>query len=215
MLAVQQSSATGGIVATEGARMLLGGRREFLRGLTACAAAMATPSAAYAYGEEERPIVYTSNDIVLSGHRFFGSVSHGLAEIVETATRRWGQPNGYILGEEASGAFVGGLRYGEGTLYTRNAGDMRLFWQGPSIGFDSGADGDRTMMLVYNMPARRAIFQRFGGVDGSAYFIGGLGMTALVADQMTVVPIRTGLGVRLGANIGYLKFTRGQTWNPF
>ena len=195
--------------------MRIEGRRDFLRGLAACAATVAAPAAALAYAEDERPIVYTSNDIVMSGHRFFGSVSRGLAEIVETATRRWGQPNGYVLGEEASGAFVGGLRYGEGKLYTRNAGDMRLFWQGPSIGFDSGADGDRTMMLVYNMPARGAMFQRFGGVDGSAYFVGGLGMTALVAEQMTLVPIRTGLGVRLGANIGYLKFTRGQTWNPF
>ena len=191
------------------------GRRDFLRGIAACAATAAAPASALAYGQEERPIVYTSNDVVMSGHRFFGSVSRGLAEIVETATRRWGQPNGYVLGEEASGAFVGGLRYGEGKLYTRNAGDMRLFWQGPSIGFDSGADGDRTMMLVYNMPARQAIFQRFGGIDGSAYFVGGLGMTALGAEGMTLVPIRTGLGLRLGANIGYLKFTRGQTWNPF
>ena len=195
--------------------MRLGGRRDFLRGIAACAATTAMPAAAFAYGQEERPIIYTSNDIVMSGHRFFGSVSRDLAEIVETATRRWGQPNGYVLGEEASGALVGGLRYGEGKLYTRNAGDMRLFWQGPSIGFDSGADGDRTMMLIYNMPARGAIFRRFGGVDGSAYFVGGLGMTALVAEQMTLVPIRTGLGVRLGANIGYLKFTPGQTWNPF
>ena len=195
--------------------MRIEGRRDFLRGLAACAATVAAPAAALAYAEDERPIVYTSNDVVMSGHRFFGSVSRGLADIVETATRRWGQPNGYILGEEAAGAFVGGLRYGEGRLFTRNAGETRLFWQGPSIGFDSGADGDRTMMLVYNMPARQAMFQRFAGLDGSAYFVGGLGMTALGADGMTVVPIRTGLGLRLGANIGYLKFTRGQTWNPF
>lgn len=195
--------------------MRMGGRRELLQGLAAVAASAAMPASAFAYAEEERPIVYTSNDLVMSGHRFFGSVSRGLADIVETATRRWGSPNGYILGEEASGAFVGGLRYGEGRLFTRNAGDMRLFWQGPSIGFDSGADGDRTMMLVYNLPARRAIFQRFAGLDGSAYFVGGLGMTALGADGMTVVPIRTGLGLRLGANVGYLKFTRDQTWNPF
>ncbi len=190
------------------------GRREFLRGVAACAATAAAPAVALAYGEE-RPIVYTSNDVILSGHRFFGSISRSLADVVQTATQRWGQPNGYILGEEAGGAFVGGLRYGEGKLYTRNAGDQRVFWQGPSIGFDSGVDGDRTMMLVYNMPARQAIFQRFGGIDGSAYFIGGLGMTALANSGMTVVPIRTGLGARLGINVGYLKFTPGQTWNPF
>jgi hypothetical protein len=131
------------------------------------------------------------------------------------AGRRWGKPNGYILGEEAGGAFVGGLRYGEGVLYTRNSGDRRLFWQGPSLGFDAGGDGDRTMMLIYNLPERQAIFQRFGGLDGSAYFIGGLGMTTLVSDNVVVVPIRTGLGARLGVNVGYLKFTQDQTWNPF
>jgi hypothetical protein len=119
------------------------------------------------------------------------------------------------LGQEAGGAFVGGLRYGEGILYTRNAGDKRVFWQGPSIGFDAGGDGDRTMILVYNLPAKEAVFQRFGGVDGSAYFVGGFGMTALTADNIVLVPIRTGLGARLGVNVGYLKFTDRATWNPF
>ena len=93
--------------------------------------------------------------------------------------RHWGLPNGYILGQEASGAFVGGLRYGEGKMYTRNAGDEKVYWQGPSIGFDAGGDGDRTMMLVYNLPAVNAIYQRFVGIDGSAYFVGGFGFTAL------------------------------------
>jgi hypothetical protein len=160
---------------------------------------------------------YSSNEIIDAGHHFFGGVSHELASIVEKAVSHWGLPNGYILGEEASGAFIGGLRYGEGTLYTRNAGDVRLFWQGPSLGFDYGADGARTMMLVYNLPQAAAIFDRFGGVAGSAYFIGGLGMTALTSGdgQMVVVPIRSGLGLRLGANLGYLKFTERPTWNPF
>jgi hypothetical protein len=126
-------------------------------------------------------------------------------------------PSGNILGEEASGAFIGGLRYGEGMLYTRNAGDVRVFWQGPSLGFDYGADGAHTMMLVYNLPQAGAIFDRFLGVAGSAYFIGSLGMTTLTsADGHTVVvPIRSGLGLRLGANLGYLKFTERPTWNPF
>jgi hypothetical protein len=134
---------------------------------------------------------------------------------VENATRRWGRPNGYILGQEASGAFVGGLRYGEGVMYTRNAGDLKVFWQGPSLGFDAGADGDRTMMLVYSLPAVNAVFRRFIGVDGSAYFVGGFGMTALTADNIVLVPIRSGLGARLGLNVGYLKFTSNPTWNPF
>jgi hypothetical protein len=158
---------------------------------------------------------FSSNELVDAGHRFFGGVSRGLAMIVEKAVSQWGQPNGYILGEEASGAFVGGLRYGDGTLYTKNAGDIRVFWQGPSIGFDAGADGARTMMLVYNLPRTEAIFERFGGINGSAYFIGGFGMTALVANNITVVPIRSGVGLRLGANLGYLKFTTRPTWNPF
>jgi hypothetical protein len=110
---------------------------------------------------------FSSNELVDAGHRFFGGVSRGLAMIVEKAVSQWGLPNGYILGEEASGAFVGGLRYGDGTLYTKNAGDLRVFWQGPSIGFDAGADGARAMMLVYNLPRTDAIFERFGGINGS------------------------------------------------
>jgi hypothetical protein len=158
---------------------------------------------------------FSRNELIDTGSRFFGGVSQGLATIVEKAVSQWGLPNGYILGKEASGAFVGGLRYGDGTLYTRNAGDLRVFWQGPSIGFDAGADGARTMMLVYNLPQVGAIFDRFGGVNGSAYFIGGFGMTALTVNNIVVVPIRSGVGLRLGANLGYLKFTDSATWNPF
>ena len=158
---------------------------------------------------------YSSNEIINAGHRFFGGVSRDLAGIVEKAVSQWGLPNGYILGEEASGAFIGGLRYGDGTLYTRNAGDVRVFWQGPSIGFDAGADGARTMMLVYSLPQTGAIFNRFGGINGSAYVVGGIGMTVLTANSIAVVPIRSGIGLRLGANLGYLKFTDRPTWNPF
>jgi hypothetical protein len=161
----------------------------------------------------QRP--YSSNEVLDAGHRFFGGVSRGLASVVEKAVSQWGLPNGYVLGEEGGGAFIGGLRYGEGTLYTKNAGDLRVFWQGPSIGFDWGGAGSRTMMLVYSLPATHAIFQRFAGIDGSAYFIGGFGMTALTANNIVVVPIRSGIGLRLGANIGYLKFTPQATWNPF
>jgi hypothetical protein len=148
-------------------------------------------------------------------HPFFRPIVGELALIVEKAVSRWGLPNGYILGEEAGGAFIGGLRYGDGMLYTKNAGDVRVYWQGPSLGFDYGADGARTMMLVYNLPVTEAIFERFGGVDGSAYLVGGLGMTALITNDIVVVPIRSGVGLRLGANFGYLKFTQGPTWNPF
>jgi hypothetical protein len=157
---------------------------------------------------------FSSNEIVNAGHSFFGTVSRGLAQIVEKAVSQWGLPNGYILGEEASGAFVAGLRYGEGILYTKNAGDLKVYWQGPSIGFDAGGEGARTMMLVYSLPSTQAIYERFGGIDGSAYFIGGFGMTALTANNVVLVPIRSGVGLRLGANVGYLKFTPKPTWNP-
>ena len=163
----------------------------------------------------QRRDTFSPDEILSEGHRFFGTVSRGLAEVVEKAVGRWGQPNGYILGQEGSGALVVGLRYGDGKLYTKNAGDLRVFWEGPSVGFDTGGEGARTMMLVYNLPATEAIYQRFAGIDGSAYFIGGFGMTALAANNIVVVPIRSGVGLRLGANVGYLKFTPKATWNPF
>jgi hypothetical protein len=158
---------------------------------------------------------FTPGELVNAGHRFFGTVSRGLATVIETAVGQWGQPNGYVLGEEAGGAFFGGLRYGEGMLYTKNAGDLKVFWQGPTLGWDFGGEGARTMMLVYNLPATEAIYQRFAGIDGSAYLVGGFGMTALTANDIVLVPIRSGVGLRLGANVGYLKFTPVSTWNPF
>jgi hypothetical protein len=176
---------------------------------TEIAAAQAQPAAA------RKRDTFSTDEIVRAGHRFFGSISQGLAQIVEKAFSQWGEPNGYVLGQEGGGAFVVGLRYGDGTLYTRNAGDRRVFWEGPSVGFDAGGEGARTMMLVYNLPATDAIYQRFVGIDGSAYFVGGLGMTALTANDIVVVPIRSGVGLRLGANVGYLKFTPRATWNPF
>ena len=158
---------------------------------------------------------FTSNEIVGAGHRFFGGVSRGLATVIERAVSQWGLPNGYILGQEGGGAVFAGARYGEGTLYTKNAGDLRVYWQGPSLGWDVGGEGARTMMLIYNLPATEAVYQRFAGVDGSAYVVGGFGMTVLTSNRIVLVPIRSGVGLRLGANIGYLKFTPRPTWNPF
>jgi len=174
-------------------------------------AVFAAPVAAQQRGRD----TYQTRELVDSGHKFFGNVSRGLALTVEEAVRRFGEPNGYILGQEASGAFVGGLRYGEGMLYTRNAGDSKMFWQGPSIGFDFGGEGARTMMLVYNLPRVGNLYRRFAGIDGSAYFIGGFGMTALGSEGVIIVPIRAGVGARLGVNVGYLKFSGTPTWNPF
>ncbi|KJS15342.1 MAG: hypothetical protein VR78_09050 [Hoeflea sp. BRH_c9] len=158
---------------------------------------------------------YTAQEVIDAGHGFFGSASGGLAKVVEKAFQSYGLPNGYILGQEASGAFIGGLTYGEGELFTKNAGQHEVFWQGPSLGLDYGGNGNRTMMLVYNLPSVDGVYGRFGGVSGSAYVVAGLGMTVLKRDGVLVVPIRTGLGARLGINIGYLKMTSAPTWNPF
>lgn len=197
-------------------------RSKFLAAAVFAALLGVLPAVASAQGMQRayssnpgNPDSFNSNELLESGHQFFGSASRGLALALQEAVRRWGEPNGYILGQEASGAIIGGLRYGEGKLFTRNAGERRIFWQGPSIGFDFGGEGARTMMLVYNMPFTDALYKRFVGIDGSAYFIGGFGVTAVAADEMIVVPIRTGVGARLGVNMGYLKFTPEPTWNPF
>lgn len=181
-----------------------------LRGLMAAFLAVSISSTVSA---NER--TYSSNKLIDVGHRFFGKVSGGLASVIEAAVKQFGEPNGYILGEEGSAAVVGGLRYGEGVLYTRDDGTLKTFWQGPSVGWDFGGDGNRTMMLVYNLPHTETMYQRFIGVNGSAYIVGGFSMTVLSSRGVHVVPVRAGVGARLGLNVGYLKFTREPTWNPF
>jgi hypothetical protein len=167
------------------------------------------------YDERVPDGTYSTHEITDAGRGFFGSVSKGLASVIEHAFKRQGRPNGYILGEEAGGAFVAGLRYGEGTLYTRDAGTHKVYWQGPSLGYDFGGEGSKVMVLVYNLRDPSDIYERFGGVDGSAYLVGGVGITFLSRDNITLAPIRSGIGLRLGANVGYLKYTPRPTWNPF
>jgi hypothetical protein len=158
---------------------------------------------------------YSAQEIVDSGHRFFGATSGGLATVIEKIFSSYGLPNGYILGEEGSGALVGGLTYGEGTLYTKNAGDHKVFWQGPSLGWDFGGQGSRNMILVYNLDDVPNLYHRFAGVAGSAYVVAGVGFNVLKNGNMLLVPVRTGVGARLGVNVGYLKLTERPTWNPF
>ena len=170
------------------------------------------PSARTLPSNESR---FSSSELINAGHNFFGTVSRGLAQVVEKAVSQWGLPNGYILGEEAAGALVAGLRYGQGILYTKNAGDVTVYWQGPSIGFDAGGEGARTMMLVYSLPATQAIYERFGGIDGSAYLIGGFGMTALTANNIVLVPIRSGLGSGLAQTWAISSSHRSRPGTPF
>jgi hypothetical protein len=158
---------------------------------------------------------YSMQEIVDSGHNFFGSTSGGLAAVIEKAFASYGLPNGYVLGEEGSGAIIGGVTYGEGMLYTKNAGDHTVFWQGPSIGWDFGGQGSRTMILVYNLDSVGNLYKRYVGVAGSAYAIAGLGFHVLKHGDVLLVPVRTGVGARLGVNVGYLKLTQNPTWNPF
>ncbi len=186
------------------------------RGLfSAIAMMLALAGALVLSASPSRAQEYTAQEIVDSGHRFFGSASGGLATVVEKIFASYGLPNGYLLGEEGSGALIGGLTYGEGTLYTKNAGDHKVFWQGPSLGWDFGGEGSRVMMLVYNLDDVSSLYNRFGGVAGSAYVVAGVGFNVLKAGNLVLVPIRTGVGARLGINLGYLKLTREPTWNPF
>ena len=178
-------------------------------------AAQPVPSGDATAPVQSDPNSYSRNELVETGTQFFGDVSQGLAGVVEHAIARYGLPNGYIVGSEASGAIAAGARYGEGTLYTKNAGQHQVYWQGPSLGFDVGANGDRVMMLVYNLPSVDAMYRRYGGVNGSAYVVAGMGMTVLARGGVYVVPIVSGVGARLGINVGYLKFTKRRTWNPF
>ena len=158
---------------------------------------------------------YDSQELVNSGHRFFGTVSRGLAQVIETAVSKWGQPNGYILGEEAGGAFIAGLRYGEGMMHLKRGSVTHTYWQGPSIGFDTGGNASKVFTLVYHMRDPNQIFRRYPGVEGSAYFVGGVGANYQQNGRVILAPIRAGVGFRLGANIGYLNYTRRRHISPF
>ncbi len=158
---------------------------------------------------------YTAEEISATGHQFFGKTTRGLAEALEYVFRKEGEPTAYIVGEEGSGAFVGGLRYGEGTIYYKSGIKKHIFWQGPSVGFDFGGNGSRNLTLVYNSQSPEDLYSRFAGVEGTAYLVGGLGVNFQKKDDIILAPIRTGVGARLGANIGYLKYSRKPTWNPF
>ncbi|MEO3385065.1 EipA family protein [Mesorhizobium sp. CAU 1741] len=179
--------------------------------LVAVTLAASNPQSAHANAGQ----AFTAQEILDSGHHFFGSTSGGLASLVEQIFSSYGMPNGYVLGEEGSGALIGGLTFGEGTLYTKNVGDHPVFWQGPSVGWDFGGQGSRTMILVYNLDSVPSLYRRYAGVAGSAYVVAGLGFTVLKNGPLLLVPVRTGVGARLGVNIGYLKLTPQPTWNPF
>lgn len=159
---------------------------------------------------------YSIEEVQAATRGFFGTISTGLASVIEHAFKTSGRPTAYVLGTEGGGAFLAGLRFGQGTLYMRNNPETRkVWWHGPSIGGDFGASGTRTMFLIYKLPTEDAIYRTFTGVDGSAFFVGGVGMTVLKGGEVIMAPIRTGIGLRVGASVGYVRFTPKPTWNPF
>jgi hypothetical protein len=165
--------------------------------------------------QQRQADTFTTEEIMARSHQFFGKASRGLGQAIEYAFQNQGEPTAYIVGEEGSGAFFGGLRYGEGTIYYKNGASQKIYWQGPSIGWDFGGNGSRTMTLVYGSQSPRDLYSRFAGVEGTAYLVGGVGVNFQRKDDIILAPIRTGVGARLGANIGYLKYSRTATWNPF
>jgi hypothetical protein len=158
---------------------------------------------------------YSIDEIREITRGFFGTISTELGSVIEYAFSSAGRPSGYVLGTEGGGAFLAGVRYGSGTLYMRSGGSSKVYWHGPSIGTDIGAAGSRTMFLIYRMHEPGELYRLFTGIDGSAYFLGGVGITFLKGGRVIMAPIRTGLGFRIGANIGYIRFTPHSTWNPF
>jgi hypothetical protein len=162
---------------------------------------------------------YSVEEIRDAGQGVFGSLTSEFAVLINYAFKTYGKPNAYIVGDEGGGAFLAGLRYGDGNLYSRVNGietaPARVYWQGPSIGADVGATGSHTLFLVYNLDDVKTLYKRFGGIDGAAYVAGGFGLTVYRSGDTLIVPIRTGLGLRLGASIAYLKFTERASLNPF
>ena len=158
---------------------------------------------------------YSREELVNNVSDFLGVTAEAAGGAVERAFQDNGRPTAYIAGEEASGAFVGGARYGRGLLYMKDREPMEVFWQGPSLGWDFGGNASRVFTLVYDLQEPEQIFQRFPGVEGSAYLVGGLGVNYQKANGVTLAPIRAGVGVRLGANVGYLAYTKKRNILPF
>lgn len=158
---------------------------------------------------------YSIDEVREITHGFFGTISTNLASVIEYAFSKSGRPSAYVLGKEGGGAFLAGVRYGSGTLFMRSGGKEKIYWHGPSLGTDFGAAASRTMFLIYGLNEPADLYRQFTGVDGSAYFVGGIGITFLKGGKVIMAPIRSGIGLRLGANIGYIRFTPRPTWNPF
>jgi len=173
-----------------------------------------TPAPAAA-APASRGETYKQDDLIGAAEGVFGKGAEGLARLIEDVLAKQGEPNGYIVGREAGGAFVIGARYGSGTLYHRIEGERPVYWTGPSIGLDAGANASSTFILVYNLYDTEQLYERYPAGEGQAYLVGGFNASYLRKDDVVLIPIRVGAGLRLGVNAGYLKFSKQQRWLPF
>ena len=186
--------------------------------ITACSSsknASTPPTAPQNYDSTNVDATYDKENVINAASEFFGEGSEAVASVIEKAFADLGRPNGYIIGTEISAALVVGVRYGDGTLSHKIEGDKRIYWKGPSIGIDAGANGSRVFALVYNLNDVEEIYQRFPAVEGSIYYIAGFGMNYQQVDEIIIAPIRLGVGLRAGVNLGYLHFTKKRSWIPF
>ncbi len=158
---------------------------------------------------------FDKDEMVAKAQEFFGSTTKGLAEAIQKVFEDQGRPNGYVTGEEISGAFGVGLRYGNGMLHRKSGTPMKIYWQGPTIGFDIGGNASRVFTLIYHLKNNEDIFQRIPGVEGTFYVVAGLGVNYQQSGDLILAPIRTGVGLRSGVNIGYLHYARKHSWMPF
>lgn len=158
---------------------------------------------------------YAEDDVLGAAEGVFGRGTEGLAEAVRRTFAQYGQPNGYIVGREAGGAFIVGVRYGSGTLYHAVEGEQKVHWTGPSVGFDIGGDGSKTFALVYNLYDTEDLFRRYPAAEGKAYLIGGLAINYMQRDNVIIVPMKVGVGWRLGLNAGYMRFSKTGKLLPF
>ena len=158
---------------------------------------------------------FSQNEVIRAGANFFGVTTEAFAKAVQRVFRDQGLPDAYIKGDEGSGAFIVGLRYGSGYLIRKNHEPLKVYWQGPSVGFDFGGNASKCFTLIYNLRHEDRLVQKFPGVSGSFYFVAGIGVNYERADGITLAPMRTGVGLRAGVNAGYLTFTRHESLNPF
>jgi len=175
-------------------------------GLLACGPAWAWAA--------DNDTTFDEQSILKAATEFFGKTTEGLAKVIEKAFKEQGRPNAYIVGEEVSAAISVGVRYGDGRLTMKSGATQRVYWAGPSIGFDVGADASKVFTLIYKLPSPEAIFQRYPGVEGSLYYIGGVGINYQRLDGVTLAPVRLGVGLRTGASVGYVHYRREKSLNP-